>query len=88
MSGLDDVLIFPEHCPNHGAKASRWWIEPAGEGYELPFAVTVAYRCRQMKGLCLGETRNVAEEPQEVRDFAQRRIPKTDPPSRTYFGEE
>lgn len=55
---------------------------------ELPFTVTVEYKCRPMRGRCLAESHNVGKEPKEVRDSAQRRIPKSKPPSRTYFGEE
>jgi hypothetical protein len=42
-----EVLILAEHCPNHGAKAACYWVEPAGEGYELPLVVTVQYRCKE-----------------------------------------
>ncbi len=77
-----DVLIVPEHCPNHGGRAQRWWIGPAGEGYELPFTVTVEYQSRPMDRRCLAESRNVAQEPREVRDFAQRPIPKSNPPEK------
>jgi hypothetical protein len=80
MSG-SDVPIFAEHCPNHGAKARRYWVESAGEGYELPYIVTVEYGCRRAQG-CL-QSQNTAQEPREVRDFAGHRIPKTAPPRRT-----
>ena len=31
-----DFLIFPEHCPNHGKKAQRYWAEPAGSSRLSP----------------------------------------------------
>jgi hypothetical protein len=71
-----DVLVFPDHCPHHRAKARRYWIEPAGQGYALPLVVTVEYRCR-----CL-DSRTAETEPKEVRDIAQHTIPKTNPPNR------
>jgi len=79
-----DLLIFAEHCPNHGARAGRYWVEPAGEGYELPYVVTVEYKCREG---CL-DSQNVAKEPRGVRDFAQHRIPRSKPPRRIHPDEQ
>jgi hypothetical protein len=64
MGAVEDVLIFPEHCPNHGAKAGRYWIEPAGEGYELLLVVTVQYRCGPQG--CT-DSKSAATEPREAR---------------------
>jgi hypothetical protein len=75
---IDDVVIFAEHCPNHGARAMDYWVEPTGEGYELGFSVVVRYKCKER---CL-DSKSAAREPREVRDFAGHRIPKTTPATR------
>jgi hypothetical protein len=56
-------------------------MEPAGEGYEHPYVVTVRYKCG-----CL-ESQSVKDEPKWVRDFAGRNVPKTTPPTKQYPGE-
>jgi hypothetical protein len=69
------VAIFPEHCPNHGKRADRYWVEPTGEGYEHLYLLMVQYKCE-----CLA-SRTVAQIPGDVQDAAGRSIRQTDPPT-------